>query len=77
MSGDAPHHVIRWNVEIWTRFGHTSFYLMIRFTCHQLTKPPPGCTAHFNVVEVWLHSSYIIVICQLTVAPAVFYHGTT
>jgi hypothetical protein len=39
---------------------------------------PPGCTARFDVVEVCLRLSYIIVICQLTTAHAVFYdhrHG--
>jgi hypothetical protein len=30
-------------------------------------------TTHFNVVEACLHLSYIIVICQLTATPAVFY----
>jgi hypothetical protein len=32
-----------------------------------------GFTSHFNVVEVCLHLSYIIVICQLTAVHVVFY----
>ena len=38
--------------------------------------PPPGCTSRFDVVEVWLRLSYIIVICQLTTVHAVFMIAT-